>query len=125
VAVALVAASWTLGGIAFADPTNVPGQNQELWIGFYQNDETTGSPASEDGIIKNLGGAISGGYFGNTSNSGESEFAPDSGHGVTPSVSPGPLVGGCNSAPGTSLGRFLTGNGPDAVPTNPDAGPSC
>jgi hypothetical protein len=120
-----MAASWMLGGIAFADPTNAPGQNREASIAFYQLVETTGSPASDDGIIKNLGGAISGGYFGNTSNSGESEFAPDSGHGVTPSVSPGPLVGGCDSEPGMSLGRLITGNGPDTVPASPDAGPSC
>ena len=124
VAVALVAASWTLGGIAFADPTRAPGQNQEFLIGLYQS-ETTGSPASEDGVIKNLGGAISGGYFGNTSNAGVDSDAPDSGHGVTPSVSPGPLVGGCDSEPGMSLGRLITGNGPDTVPASPDAGPSC
>jgi hypothetical protein len=124
-AVALMAASWMLGGIAFADPTNAPGQNQELWIGFYQIVEETGSPASDDGVIKNLGGAISGGYFGNTSNAGVDSDAPDSGHGVTPSVSPGPLVGGCESEPGMSLGHLITDNGPDVVPANPDAGPSC
>jgi hypothetical protein len=119
-------ATMMVGGIASAGaPANTPGKVKDLYIWYYTVVEETGSPASEDGVIKNLGGAISGGFYGNTANSGVGSDAPDSGHGVTAPSSPAPLVGGCNSGPGASLGFFITGNGPAAVPANPDAGPSC
>lgn len=118
------AAAVTGLALAFAVPSAIaqgksekaPGKNQEGAIAYYTVDEPTGSPASEDGLIKNLGGAISGGFLGNTANSGADSDAPDSGHGVTPPASPGPTVGGCNAVPGSSLGHYITGNGPDAVP---------
>ncbi len=67
----------------------------------------TGSP-TPGGEIKNLGGAISGGYYGNTSNAGVDSDAPARGHGVTPSISPGPqTVGGDGPGSGTSLGRAI------------------
>jgi hypothetical protein len=111
--------------LAFAVPSAIaqgvsdsaPGKNKEAVIAYYTVVELTGSPASESGLIKNLGGAISGGFLGNTANSGVDGDAPDSGHGVTPPASPGPTVGGCNAAPGSSIGHYITGNGPDAVPS--------
>ena len=124
----LIAASVVAVGTSAAsanEGVTGPGQVKDDIISYYTYVETTGSPATEDGVIGSLGGAISGGYLGNTSNSGISPYAPDSGNGVTPPASPGPLVGGCNSAPGASLGYAITGNGPSAVPTNPDAGPGC
>ena len=121
-----VAAVMFTGNVASANNgVTGPGQEQLEIILYYTIVETTGSPASDDGVIKNLGGAISGGFYGNTSNSGVDSDAPESGNGVTAPASPGPLVGGCASGPGASLGHAITGNGPTAVPANPDAGPSC
>lgn len=96
-----------------------PGTAKDGYITYYQTVEQTGSPVPGDGYIKNLGGAISGGYYGNTSNAGKSPYAPSRGHGVTPSASPGPFVGGVNAVPGASLGYFITCKGPDAVPNLP------
>jgi hypothetical protein len=78
------------GGVSAA----APGKNKDALIAYYTYVDITGSPASSDGLIKNLGGAISGGFYGNTSNSGIDVDAPANGHGVTPSISPGPHVNG-------------------------------
>lgn len=111
----LVAAAVSL---AFAVPSTAKvtgiGQTKDEVIGFFAG---TGSPASEDGTIKSLGGAISGGFFGNTSRSGADPDAPERGHGVSPSPSPGPLTGDCELVvAGPSIGWVLTENGPMAVP---------
>lgn len=91
------------GGCSVASP----GQLQELLILFYQFIEPTGSPVP-GGIIVNLGGAISGGFYGNTANAGIDSDAPARGHGVTPSISPGPqTVGGDGPGSGTSIGDFI------------------
>src|SRR5436190_12156263 len=68
-----------------------PGQNKAGLVGFYGagGPEQTGSP-TPGGVVNTLGGAISGGFYGNTSNSGIDPDAPARGHGVTPSISPGP-----------------------------------
>ncbi|HEV7277429.1 MAG TPA: hypothetical protein VGN80_14175 [Devosiaceae bacterium] len=86
-----------------------PGKNKDALITHYQTTEPTGTPTpTDDGLIKNLGGAISGGFYGNTSNSGADIDAPDRGHGVTPSISPGPqTVGGGGPGTGTSIGEFI------------------
>ena len=73
---------------------NAPGQNNALLIGVAQA-ESTGSP-TPGGEVTNLGGAISGWFFGNTANAGIDSDAPDRGHGVTPSISPGPQTVGGN-----------------------------
>ena len=114
-AIAVAAAAGAVGAAGKADMS--PGRNKEASIVFYQLGEPTGTPTpSDDGLINNLGGAISGGFFGNTSNSGADSDAPARGHGVTPSVSPGPSIGGCaDVTPGASLGHVITGNGPAAV----------
>jgi hypothetical protein len=84
-----------------------PGKNKEALIEFYTTVEPTGSP-TPGGEVKNLGGAISGGFYGNTSNAGIDQDAPDSGHGVTPSISPGPqVVGGGGPGTGTSIGELI------------------
>jgi hypothetical protein len=75
-----------------------PGQNKGALVAFYGaggGDPTgpTGSPTPA-GSVTTLGGAISGGFYGNTSNSGIDSDAPASGHGVTPSISPGPQTRG-------------------------------
>jgi hypothetical protein len=96
--------AWAGGGAsAFA-----PGQNKDAFISYYgAGGDETGSP-TPGGIVNNLGGAISGGFYGNTSNSGESPYAPANGHGVTPSISPGPqVVGGGGPGTGTSIGDFI------------------
>lgn len=113
------------GGFATANGVIGPGQAKDEVILYYQVVETTGSPSSDTGVIDNLGGAIAGGYLGNTANSGVDSDAPDRGHGVNAPSSPGPLVGGCASEPGASLGFSITLNGPAAVPAAEDAGPSC
>ena len=85
-----------------------PGPNTDASIFYYTVVEPTGSPASSDGFIKNLGGAISGGFYGNTSNSGIDVDAPANGHGVTPSISPGPQVNnGGGPGTGTSIGDAI------------------
>jgi hypothetical protein len=86
-----------------------PGKNKAALIGFYGEGglEETGSP-TPGGVVQNLGGAISGGFYGNTSNSGIDVDAPDRGHGVTPSISPGPqTVGGGGPGTGTSIGEAI------------------
>ena len=84
-----------------------PGKNRDALILYYQLVEPTGSP-TPGGMVDSLGGAISGGFYGNTSNSGIDSDAPDSGHGVTPSISPGPqtLTSG-GPGTGTSIGEFI------------------
>jgi hypothetical protein len=86
-----------------------PGQNQDLLVLYYQLVEPTGTPTpTEDGLIDNLGGALAGGFYGNTANSGADADAPDSGHGVTPSISPGPqALGSGGPGTGTSIGEFI------------------
>lgn len=81
-----------------------PGQNKALLAAIYAG---TGSP-TPGGVVSNLGGALSGGFYGNTSNAGVSPYAPASGHGVTPSISPGPqTVGGGGPGTGTSIGDAI------------------
>jgi hypothetical protein len=94
-------------GTAFAASDCSPGQNKAAFIAYYTLVEPTGSP-TPGGKIKNLGGALSGGFYGNTSNSGIDIDAPASGHGVTPSISPGPqtLTSG-GPGTGTSIGEFI------------------
>jgi hypothetical protein len=86
-----------------------PGQNKGALVAFYGagGGEPTGSPTPA-GSVTTLGGAISGGFYGNTSNSGIDSDAPASGHGVTPSISPGPqTVGGGGPGTGTSVGDAI------------------
>lgn len=94
-----------------------PGQNKGAFVDFYGEGgpEETGSP-TPGGYITSLGGALSGGFYGNTSNSGSNTVdAPDRGHGVTPSISPGPqtVSGGGGPGTGTSIGDFIQANCPD------------
>ena len=87
--------------------TAAPGLVQQALILYYTIVEPTGSP-TPGGAIDNLGGAISGGFYGNTSNSGIDVDAPANGHGVTPSISPGPQVnGGGGPGTGTSVGDLI------------------
>ncbi|MBI3672387.1 MAG: hypothetical protein HY245_02960 [Rhizobiales bacterium] len=91
-------------GPALAGGELSPGKNKDALESFYSG---TGSP-TPSGSVANLGGAISGGFYGNTSNAGISPYAPDNGHGVTPSISPGPqIVGGGGPGTGTSLGEAI------------------
>ena len=88
-----------------------PGKVKDLFLGQYGEGgpEETGSP-TPGGIVQNLGGAISGGFYGNTSNAGVDTDAPDNGHGVTASISPGPQVnGGGGPGTGTSIGGLIKG----------------
>jgi hypothetical protein len=115
VAVILTAVgTFTFAGSAQADNCNIggPGQYQDALIGFYSD---TGAP-TPGGSVDNLGQAIAAGYYGNTSNAGIDSDAPARGHGVTPSISPGPKVTDGGVVPGASLGYAITCNGPDAVP---------
>lgn len=81
-----------------------PGQNKDLLVTIYAG---TGSP-TPSGAVTSLGQAISGGFYGNTSSAGVSPYAPDNGHGVTPSIAPGPQVaGGGGPGTGTSLGEAI------------------
>jgi hypothetical protein len=81
-----------------------PGRNKEALQSLYGG---TGSP-TPGGAVSNLGGAISGGFYGNTSNAGIDADAPERGHGVTPSISPGPqTVGGDGPGSGTSIGEAI------------------
>ena len=84
---------------------SAPGQNKDALIFIYTVLDPTGSP-TPGGTVKNLGGAISGGFYGNTSNAGIDVDAPASGHGVTPSISPGPQVNGGGFC---SVGGFMHG----------------
>ena len=96
-------------GAAYAAPGSgassvAPGQNKDALTNYYS---TTGSP-TPSGHVDNLGQAISAGFYGNTSNAGSSPYAPDNGHGVTPSISPGPqTVGGDGPGTGTSIGDLI------------------
>ena len=101
---------------AFADPgggasSAAPGRNKDALMAFYGEGgpEATGSPTPQNGgYISNLGGAISGGFYGNTSHAGQDVDAPARGHGVTPSISPGPqTVGGGGPGTGTSIGDAI------------------
>jgi hypothetical protein len=99
------------GGAAFAAGKSAcsPGQNKAGLIAFYGagGPEQTGSP-TPGGVVNTLGGAISGGFYGNTSNSGIDSDAPANGHGVTPSISPGPqTAGGGGPGTGTSVGDAI------------------
>jgi hypothetical protein len=81
-----------------------PGQNKDALIFYYSTLDPTSSP-TPSGTVDNLGQAIAGGFFGNTAN------ASATGHGVIPSVSPGPAVGNCSGVvPGSSVGDLITGN---------------
>jgi hypothetical protein len=107
----------TFSGAALAASAKncAPGQNKAALVGFYGAGglEQTGSP-TPGGVVNTLGGAISGGFYGNTSNSGISPYAPDNGHGVTPSISPGPqTVGGGGPGTGTSIGDAIQACHPD------------
>jgi hypothetical protein len=106
--IALGAALLTSGAALAAGKSDcAPGQNKNGLIAYYTFVEPTGSP-TPGGKIKNLGGAISGGFYGNTSNSGIDSDAPANGHGVTPSISPGPqTVGGGGPGTGTSIGDAI------------------
>jgi hypothetical protein len=82
-----------------------PGQNKAALSALYG---TTGSPTPGGTVDDNLGQAISGGFYGNTSNSGVSPYAPSNGNGVTPSISPGPqTVGGGGPGTGSSIGDTI------------------
>lgn len=86
-----------------------PGQNKAPLLAFYGagGPEETGSP-NPGGVVTTLGGALSGGFYGNTSNAGIDIDAPISGHGVTPSISPGPQVNfGGGPGTGTSIGDAI------------------
>lgn len=86
-----------------------PGQNKAALLAFYGDGgfEETGSP-TPGGVVDSLGGALSGGFYGNTSNSGIDVDAPANGHGVTPSISPGPQVNnGGGPGTGTSIGDAI------------------
>lgn len=89
--------------LAQGKSTCAPGTNQSSLISFYSTAEPTGSP-TPGGNVNNLGHALAGGFYGNTSNAGSSPYAPDNGHGVTPSISPGPqTVGGTFTSIGASI----------------------
>ena len=103
--VALMAAP--LPSLAQGASGAAPGRNKDAIITFYSAVEITGSP-TPGGVVGNLGGAISGGFYGNTSNAGVDSDAPVRGHGVTPSISPGPqVVGGGGPGTGTSIGDAI------------------
>lgn len=102
------------GGAAFAGGASsvAPGQNKDASIALYSVLFPTGSP-TPGGVVNNLGGAISGGFYGNTSNAGIDGDAPANGHGVTPSISPGPqVVGGGGPGTGTSIGDLIQASRP-------------
>ena len=94
-----------LSTVAIAAPATGPGQAKDLVIGFYASDVDVGAPTPAGDVDDNLGMALAGGFFGNTSNSGNNpDDAPDRGHGVRPSSSPGPatIAGGFGT-----LGEFI------------------
>lgn len=101
-------------GAAFAGGASsvAPGQNKDAAIALYSAVFLTGSP-TPGGVVGNLGGAISGGFYGNTSNAGIDVDAPANGHGVTASISPGPQVlGGGGPGTGTSIGDLIQATRP-------------
>src|SRR3954453_5429406 len=108
--VAIGAALLTSGAALAAGKSScAPGQNKAVLLAIYGagGPQETGSP-TPGGVVNTLGGAISGGFYGNTSNSGASPYAPANGHGVTPSISPGPqTVGGGGPGTGTSVGDVI------------------
>jgi hypothetical protein len=117
IALAALTGALTFSGAALAASAKdcAPGQYKAALVGFYGagGPEQTGSP-TPGGVVDTLGGAISGGFYGNTSNSGISPYAPASGHGVTPSISPGPqVVGGGGPGTGTSVGDVIQACHPD------------
>jgi len=85
-----------------------PGQIKTELLTYYQLIEPTGTPTRGGLVGDHLGGALSGGFYGNTSNSGIDPDAPENGHGVTPSITPGPqtLTSG-GPGTGTSIGEFI------------------
>jgi hypothetical protein len=87
------------GGAAFAQGTSAcaPGQNQDAYIDHYDTVEPTSSP-TPSGHVDNLGQALAAGFYGNTSN------PRASGHGVIPSISPGPQT---THETFTSIGTFI------------------
>jgi hypothetical protein len=101
----------TGGALAASAKNCSPGQNKEGLVAHYGQGggEPTGSPTPHgNGYITSLGGALSGGFYGNTSNSGADPDAPARGRGVTPSISPGPqTVGGGGPGTGTSIGDAI------------------
>ena len=109
---ASVCATLLISGVAFAGGGKslcAPGQNAAGLIAHYGSGgfEETGSP-TPGGVVTTLGGALSGGFYGNSSNAGVDVDAPDHGHGVTPSISPGPQVnGGGGPGTGTSIGGAI------------------
>jgi hypothetical protein len=110
-AIGVAACTLLLSGAALAQgPSNcVPGANKGAYIAFYGAGglEETGSP-TPGGVVDNLGQALAGGFYGNTSNAGIDSDAPTNRHGVTPSISPGPqTVGGGGPGTGTSIGDFI------------------
>ena len=97
----LSTAAWAGGGAS----GHAPGTNKDGITSYYSG---TGSPTPGGTVGNNLGQAISGGFYGNTSNAGISPYAPSNHHGVTPSISPGPqTVGGGGPGTGTSLGDLV------------------
>lgn len=99
------------GGAALAQGVSscAPGTNQDFAISTYSD---TGSP-TPSGSVDNLGQALAAGFYGNTSNAGTSIYAPSTGHGVTPSISPGPqTAGGDGPGTGTSIGGLITASCP-------------
>jgi hypothetical protein len=113
---AVACAVFLSGGAALAQGKSAcaPGPNKDAFVAWYGTGgtEETGSP-TPGGVVDTLGGAISGGFYGNTSNAGNSPYAPANGHGVTPSISPGPqTVGGGGPGTGTSIGDFIQANCP-------------
>jgi len=109
---ATVCATLLISGVAFAGGGKsacAPGQNAEVLIAHYGlgGGEPTGSPTPA-GSVTTLGGAIAGGFYGNSSNAGIDVDAPANGHGVTPSISPGPQInGGGGPGTGTSIGGAI------------------
>jgi hypothetical protein len=106
-----IGAALLSGGSAFAAGKSdcAPGQNKSGLVAFYGagGPEQTGSP-TPGGVVNTLGGAISGGFYGNTSNSGIDSDAPARGHGVTPSISPGPqTLSSGGPGTGTSIGEAI------------------
>lgn len=106
IGIAALMSALALSTTAFAGAGCNPPANAALLETIYGG---TGSP-TPGGEVSNLGGLISGGFYGNTSNAGISPYAPTkpNGHGVTPSESPGPQFMP-NPIPGTgsSVGDFI------------------
>lgn len=110
-AIGVAACTVLLTGAALAQGASscAPGTNRGALVAHYGagGPEQTGSPTPA-GVVNNLGQALAGGFYGNTSNAGGDVDAPASGHGVTPSISPGPqTVGGGGPGTGTSIGDVI------------------